>query len=152
MKRQDPDYDEQFLPGGWQRFPVPNQSKQDAYLVRVQCYRGGQVRNSQTTVVNHSQVCVASGLAEYPLLVLALDIDPLFVVLNKVTVAMRAKADLIGAGIFMEPSQVERLKTCFISSQVSRKESKDLRFCDYQPQYCPHRKLSDRQPIGCRPK
>ena len=43
--------------------------------------------------VNNSQVCVASSLAEYPLLVLAFDIDPLFIVLNKVTVAMIAKAD-----------------------------------------------------------
>ena len=66
--------------------------------------------------VNNSQVCVASSLAEYPLLVLAFDIDPLFIVLNKVTVAMIAKADLIGAGVLMEPSQVERLETCFTSS------------------------------------
>ena len=64
----------------------------------------------------NSHVCVAADLAEYPLLVSAFDIDPFFIVLNEVTVAMRAKADLIGAGIVMEPSQVEILETCFTSS------------------------------------
>ena len=63
-----------------------------------------------------STLCVTGDLLEYPLLVLAFDIDPFFIVLNEVTVAMRAKADLIGAGIVMEPSQVERLEKCFTSS------------------------------------
>jgi len=77
----------------------------------------GQIRNSQTIAVNNSHVCVVGDLAEYPLLVLTFDIDPFFIVLNEVTIAMRAKADLIGAGIVVEPPQVERLETCFISSQ-----------------------------------
>ena len=113
IKRQDPDYDEQFLPGGW----VPYQSIQGACLVGAQCCRGGQIRNTPTIDVINSQVCVGAGLAEYPLLVPALDIDPFFIVLNEVTVAMRAKADLIGAGIGMEPSQVESLETYITSSQ-----------------------------------
>jgi len=116
MKWQNPDYDEQFLPGGGQRFLVPYQSKHNCDLVRVQCYRGGQIRNSQAVDVNNSHVCVAGHLAEYPLLVSAFDIDPFFIMLNKVGVGMRAKADLIGAGIVMEPSQGESLETCFTSS------------------------------------
>jgi len=82
----------------------------------VQCYRRGQIRNSQTVDVNNSPVCVVGDLLEHPLLVLAFDIDPFFIVLNEVTIAMMTKADLIGAGIVMEPSQVECLKTCFMSS------------------------------------
>ena len=78
--------------------------------------RGSQIGNSQTVNVNNSRICVAGDLAEYPLLVLAFDIDPLVIVLNKVLATIRAKADLIGAGILMKPSQVERLETCFTSS------------------------------------
>ena len=115
-KRQDPDYDEQFLLGDRQRFLGPYQSKHNSYLVGAQCYWEGQIRKCQTVDVNNSPVCVTGDLLEYPLLVLAFDIDPFFIVLNEVTVAMRAKADLIGAGIVMEPSQVERLERCFASS------------------------------------
>ena len=115
MKRQDPGY-AQFLPDGGQGLLVPYRSKQCSYLLRVQYYRGGQITNSQTVDVNNPQVSVASGPSENPLLVFAFDIDPLFIVLNKVSVAMGAKADLVGAGVLMEPPQVERLEACFTSS------------------------------------
>ena len=78
---------------------------------------GRQIRNSQAVdAIDILQVCVGASGAEYPLLVSAFDIDPFFIVLNEVGVAVRAKADLKGAGIVMEPSEVERLETCFASS------------------------------------
>ena len=82
--------------------------------------------------VNGPRVCVAGYLVEYPLLILAIvDIDPLFVVPNKLSgILMIAKVNLVGAGIRMEPSQVESLEIRPTSSQVQSEEWKDLQFSD----------------------
>jgi len=67
---------------------------------------------------NNPRVCTRGDFPEYPLLVSAFDVDPFFIVLNKIFARFRAKADLIDAACLsiIEPSEVKRLETCFTSS------------------------------------
>lgn len=59
--------------------------------------------------VRPNGVCVGGYLLEYPLLILTIvDINPLFITPNKLArVLVVAKINLVGARIFVEPSQVE---------------------------------------------
>jgi len=85
----------------------------------------GLIRNNKAADgVNDSRVCVVGYLVEDPLLILTIvDIDPLFIIPNKLTsVLMIAKINLVGAGICMEPSQVESLEICSTSFLQGRSE------------------------------
>ena len=57
-------------------------------------------------------VYVAIYLPENPPLILpVIDVDPLFIMSNPLRVWGGSKINLVGAGILMEPSEVERLAT-----------------------------------------
>lgn len=93
IKQRHPNDHEQVLPGVHSR--SRDQSSQIDYLLSAQRYKGSHVRDGQTVDVNDSRVHIFIYVGDYPLLIIARDVDPLFIMPNEVT-ASRLRGNLVG--------------------------------------------------------